>query len=441
MLFPKVSDIMVHNVLKISRKETLEAAMTTMYESDHRNIIIEDKENYYILTSSDVISYKLKNYDLKSSLESLTLKKLDLVDANKNILQTLPLLQHSLEYIGVVDGSGHFVGLLTHTDIMNSINPSTLIENLKISDFIKLSKRIKWVEKTQPIIDILQDMTNDTYSSAIVIEDKKPIGIITTKDAIRIFKDECDLSLPIENYMHAPVDTVNESISLQEAIEYMQKHTYKRIVAVNDAGELVAVINQKELISLTYSKWATLMQDYQKELQEINTILESEKQKYEALASVDPLTGLYNRSKFYDLFLSAYKLQQQRESAMSLMMLDIDHFKRINDTFGHNIGDKVLVGIATILRNELRNIDIICRWGGEEFVVLLPTATLDNAQKIAQKIRLAIQKSKIIEEYTITASFGLTAIGKGDTLEGAVERADQALYRSKESGRNQVTLN
>jgi diguanylate cyclase (GGDEF)-like protein len=158
------------------------------------------------------------------------------------------------------------------------------------------------------------------------------------------------------------------------------------------------------------------------------------------MASVDQLTGLYNRYKFTELFVSLYATMVKRENDMSLIMLDIDHFKNINDTYGHNIGDKVLVEISNILKQYFRNVDIVGRWGGEEFVVLVPTANSVNGEKIAEKIRIAIKEAKILDDLQVTASFGITEIKLGDKLEVAISRADEALYEAKNSGRDNTKI-
>lgn len=128
----------------------------------------------------------------------------------------------------------------------------------------------------------------------------------------------------------------------------------------------------------------------------------------------------------------------QRNNNLSLIILDVDHFKKVNDTFGHNIGDKVLVELSRTLLDNLRDIDIVCRWGGEEFVVLLPTANIANASNLADKLRTCIEKLEIDKVGQITASFGVAQVNEGDDMQSVIDRADKALYMAKKSGRNCV---
>jgi diguanylate cyclase (GGDEF)-like protein len=315
------------------------------------------------------------------------------------------------------------------------------MDNYKICDLININKPICKVQEDTKTLDVLTKMVENNLDNVIIERDNQPFGIITTKDVMRLLKSSADLLVDISTYMTSPLETLKETSTLKEAISFMNKKHFKRIVVVNDKDEIVSIMLQRELISLSYSKWATIMKEYSSELSQINELLHKKTKKYEEMASVDQLTGLYNRYKFTELFVSLYGTMVKRENDMSLIMLDIDHFKNINDTYGHNIGDKVLVDISNILKQYFRNVDIVGRWGGEEFVVLVPTANSTNCEKLADKIRRAIQEAKILDDLEVTASFGITQIKLGDTLEIAISRADEALYDAKNSGRNTIKIN
>jgi diguanylate cyclase (GGDEF)-like protein len=210
---------------------------------------------------------------------------------------------------------------------------------------------------------------------------------------------------------------------------------------VDDYGNMSGIVTQKELISLSYSRWAMLIKEHHEELTQINASLLHKSKKYEVMASTDSLTGLYNRRKFLELYNSSVLTMEQRGNDMSLLILDIDYFKKVNDTFGHGVGDGVLIQISHALLKNLRNIDIVCRWGGEEFVVLLPAVDLNNAMFLAEKLRCSIEAMNIDTVGKVTASFGVTQVNIGDDLEDVVARADAALYEAKASGRNCVRAN
>jgi diguanylate cyclase (GGDEF)-like protein/PAS domain S-box-containing protein len=167
----------------------------------------------------------------------------------------------------------------------------------------------------------------------------------------------------------------------------------------------------------------------------------SERKAFEAelrnLAVTDTLTGVWNRRQGTEL-LAADLSARRPGQALSLLMLDIDHFKAINDTFGHQAGDHVLIEIASRLRRSLRGNDMVARWGGEEFIVLLRDCALPDARRLAEDIRAAIAEVPFGVLGSLTVSIGAAEIRANEDLTSWLGRADQALYRAKRAGRNEV---
>lgn len=161
------------------------------------------------------------------------------------------------------------------------------------------------------------------------------------------------------------------------------------------------------------------------------------KNQLETLITMDPLTQVFNRNKIDDIVTNDGKrLAYSAEIDVAVLVIDIDLFKNINDTYGHEEGDKVIVFIADTIKESVRSIDIIIRWGGEEFVVILPECSLGNARSQAEKIRSAVENSPD-NTHNVTVSIGLSMY-KHDNFLHAVTDADKALYAAKESGRNKV---
>jgi len=438
MKFPLISEVANTDIDLIDISKSIETAVDVMMQNDHRSVILRDGETFKILNVLDVLRIQRDNLDLSLPLKSLKLKTIPTIRYDRNILDTLEYLSNSVEQICVLNDENSLYGLLTHTDITTHIDPHTLMDNYRLSDFLKIGRRMKWVSKNTIISDLINDMLNGPLDNAIVVENMEPVGILTTKDLMMLVKQKVDLNVEISKYMSSPVDTIQKDASIKEALEFIQNKGYKRVVVVDDGGKLSGIISQKELISLTYSRWATLMKEYQDELHEINSMLTNKNREFETMASTDTLTGLYNRYKFSELYLSSYRSMSQRHNSMSLLLIDIDNFKNVNDTYGHNAGDKVLVQVAHTLLKTLRNIDIVARWGGEEFIVLLPTANLDNAKKIAEEIRSQVEKLEIDSVERVTISLGVSLVEEGSEMEDIINCADKALYLAKKSGRNCV---
>lgn len=170
----------------------------------------------------------------------------------------------------------------------------------------------------------------------------------------------------------------------------------------------------------------------------------------EQMAGTDPLTRVFNRRVF--LAWCEKELERSRESNLpvSVLFVDFDHFKRINDSFGHHIGDEVLCAAVERMQDSIRGIDVLCRWGGEEFALLLPNAgpeaTLIVAERMRQNIRLVNTRAErfarqVSGEFQLTASIGAATFARGmDTIEGMLQRADAAMYEAKSAGRDRVVI-
>ena len=161
-------------------------------------------------------------------------------------------------------------------------------------------------------------------------------------------------------------------------------------------------------------------------------------EELKVLSTVDELTQLYNRRAFND-FLAQMIVQAQRyNEPLSIAMLDFDHFKKINDRLGHTVGDSVLKQLAEIIQANIRASDVLARWGGEEFILLMPKITLADAARVMDRLRLLVADEDFVGGSTVTMSVGLTELRPGDGFDDLLMRVDEAQYRAKASGRNNV---
>ncbi len=170
----------------------------------------------------------------------------------------------------------------------------------------------------------------------------------------------------------------------------------------------------------------------------------------EHMASTDPLTRVYNRRVFLNWCESEQARSKRMGSPFSVLMLDFDHFKRINDTYGHHVGDQVLCAAVERIQDSVRGLDVLCRWGGEEFAVLLPNASVEATQLVAERVRRNVPSFKsanarfaaeAFDALQLTASIGTaTYDGPSDHFESMLQRADAALYEAKRTGRDRVVI-
>lgn len=187
-------------------------------------------------------------------------------------------------------------------------------------------------------------------------------------------------------------------------------------------------------------------QNLQAQLETAESRLEVQAVEIEAHISrslTDPLTGLPNRREFNQRLEERMSAWHRRREPFALLMIDVDHFKNLNDRHGHLVGDQVLATVARTIRGAVRVEDAVARYGGEEFAVLLPSITLDQAAIVAEKIREMISRTVIehdAQSIHVTISGGLAAIVTGDTAESIIQKADEALYAAKASGRNRTCI-
>ncbi len=158
---------------------------------------------------------------------------------------------------------------------------------------------------------------------------------------------------------------------------------------------------------------------------------------------MDGLTGLANRFHFDLILGQAIRQGNRNNSLFSLILFDIDDFKKVNDTYGHDGGDKTLIHISSLILDSVREQDLIARWGGEEFVALLPDTEVTAASIVAEKLRLAVEGGRVQsgrDEIQVTCSFGVTQFRKKMEPDELFRKVDQALYQAKESGKNCVII-
>ncbi len=178
----------------------------------------------------------------------------------------------------------------------------------------------------------------------------------------------------------------------------------------------------------------------EQELLEVNQLLDMRGQQLEEIAKTDPLTGAFNRQGIEDAIKTGLLEWRRSRKPLSIIMLDVDHFKKVNDTYGHAVGDSVLTGIVDLVQRNVRAGDMFARWGGEEFVLVCRDTTASDARLLAEKLRSLIAAASFSHGVEITVSMGVAMLGGEETLDQLFIRADMSLYDAKKSGRNRVIL-
>ncbi|WP_100655902.1 GGDEF domain-containing protein [Alteromonas flava] len=309
--------------------------------------------------------------------------------------------------------------------LINGLSPNELMECCLIFIRLIVKEVIKEAGVNGKIVDQLHrslvKMNKEVSSTLSVAQEKLNL---------RIEKDN-SLQSHIDELGEVVTDSKDLELLKQQAQQYLTKmQTSLNERQESDKEEQQALINLLENLQRELNAMETKTLHYRKKLED-----------QRAQAHTDPLTRVPNRIAYNQRMEQEFNRWQRHNTGLCVAIVDIDHFKQINDQYGHAAGDKTLQVIAKHLRGNLRKTDFLARWGGEEFVVLFPDSVLGDILPPLQKLRekLAALPFKFKQQpVSITASFGVAQFVKGDTVESVFERADAHLYKAKKNGRNQI---
>ena len=315
--------------------------------------------------------------------------------------------------------------------MIKAVEPIFLRKELEMINLTLENRVEEAVKQTKSILDAQDNMVILTDLKKTIDANKKFFEYFQVSNLKEFFKkyDSVASSFKKENGLFSEdsingtknwIEIISELSEIDRTVKIENKEGQDRIFTVNiDDYEQKG---EHYVISFTDIT----------ELKEKSNLLEYQ-------ANHDQLTGLFNRQKFNEILTKEIKRERRYENCLSLILFDIDNFKKFNDTYGHQMGDEVLKTISEIVLKNIREHDTVARWGGEEFVVLLPQTDIGGARNVAEKIRkaIAIHEDEIIPE-KITASFGISQLKKEENENDLFRNADKALYSAKEEGKNIV---
>ena len=283
----------------------------------------------------------------------------------------------------------------------------------------------------------------------ILVDSSVPVGrIIFIKDMSPVLRNALITPLLLFGYTLILVITLSSTIfflfdRIVKDISMLRDVAYKfKELDFSDIDKLSSALRkEKRRDELFYLKRAVLTMA--QELEALITQLKSEKDKLEELAYTDPLTGLSNRRFFLEEMKRVLETAKRYKEPLSILMLDVDNFKRINDEYGHDVGDMILKQLAEVIRRSIRSSDIAARFGGEEFIVALPKTDEKGALMVAERIRQEFKKSKVKvdgKDVGTTVSIGVATLDEGYDLDRLIKEADEALYEAKRTGKDKVVI-
>lgn len=284
----------------------------------------------------------------------------------------------------------------------------------------KSPSEIKCVRPEQTLLEMAQKLRANNIGALLVTDQNdKLVGVISERDLVRAVTEfeSAVVERPVSDVMTRSVITCGPDDSIVETLAVMNEKRIRHIPVLE--GEKI-----RAMISIREFDHAC------KHLQ--------------AQARTDELTGLANRRYFMESLVKEFSRFQRYQTPFSIAMLDIDHFKHVNDTFGHDAGDRVLVALAKLLVRELRTFDGVGRLGGEEFAILFANTEVEKAELACERLIAAIRAEEVVTDagtIRFTASFGLTGMsGEMSDCDAIMKQADKLLYEAKNNGRNRVVV-
>lgn len=318
--------------------------------------------------------------------------------------------------------------------MIKAVEPIFLRKELKLVNE-KFDDRIeKVISETKSILDAQDNMVILSSVDAIINANKKFLEYFKVNSVKEFYKKEKSL-----------VNTFKLEYGFfsQKAIT-SNKNWILDIKSLNEIDRVVKILNknnQERIFTVNIDDYGDKEEHYVISFTDI-TELKEKSNLLEYQATHDPLTGLFNRQKFKEIFLKEIKREKRYVNSLCIIIFDIDNFKDFNNDFGHLVGDEVLKILSNIVLNNVREQDSVVRWGGEDFLILLPQTKISGAQQVAEKIRKAIEN---LDDHSIpkqiTASLGLSKFEEDDDEVSIIKKAEDALFIAKKRGKNLVIVN
>ena len=349
-----------------------------------------------------------------------------MVKSNKK-LKNIPIIfvtaktdDETIQRCYEVGGSDYVSKPFNHIELLRRVD-----FHLKFKDKEKLLLKEK--EYAQNIVDLQDNLILVTDGNQVINLNKAVLDFFEAETLFAFQKKYscvCNNFEKEEGYFH---------LGLVEDTTYWIEDVIERL----KSDDVIVAFKDKEQEMHSFAVKAKRFYDlYILTLTDI-TIISKKSKEFEHEANFDTLTQIYNRNMFYQLMEEKLHLANFKRTDISFSIMDIDHFKNVNDTYGHLVGDSVLKQLSALVSKHIRGDDIFARWGGEEFIIALET-DINHATTIIENIRHFIEKESFEAVGRVTCSFGLTDFRKGDTIKSITNRADEALYEAKESGRNRL---
>lgn len=266
MFFPKLSQVATLDVVTIDDQNSIQQAIHLMHEQHIRDVIVTGSKGLRILTAKELIEFRVLEISFDSKLADVELNSVPTLPPDASVIEGLNVIKsHPDEHLCLIDENHKLIGIVSYTDLASCLDPQHLAQTKSLGEIVRLT-RVQRFQPSDAIKDVFLQLNKLKQTAAIIVEDNHPIGIITQSDIIDLLDHQHDWYRPVGEAMTSPILTLDESMSLQEALTFSRRKKIKRLVVVDRQNRISGILHQKDLVALVYQDWSDLLQQQKMQL-------------------------------------------------------------------------------------------------------------------------------------------------------------------------------
>jgi len=430
----KLGSLVNNSITPLKQDNTLEEALKAMKESAISSVVITNELNkpIGIFTEHDALKIIANHTNKELKLKDIMTKDIFYVKEDIYIHDAYVLMeQRNFRHIIVVDVNNIYLGVVTEGDFLRHMGFEEMAKFKCVED--TMSKSILTIDPNTPIPEAAKLMSEKKCDYAIILNENYPSGIINERDITHYCSNQPQVEYKTiavlnQHTMHL----IKKSTSLQEASSMMKQHNVHQLIVVDDNDNLIGLITRHDILKTVHGAYF----DFLLQTIENKTAHEEELQK---LINYDTLTGLPNRLLFKNHLQKSIARAIRNKHILAVVIFDLDRFKDINDSYGHSIGDELLITVAKRLEDRVREGDVVARLGGDEFAVILEHVKHNDdvarvTKEMLENISSIYKLSNGVEVHVDSSAGIVIAPKDGKNVEEIFQHADSALYQAKNDG-------
>jgi len=437
----KLGSIATKTTMPLKEEDNVEFAINYMREHNISSIVVTKNDiPVGIFTEFDAVKIIANHKTKTTKLKDVMTKNVFCVSADKYVHDGYILMEEKgYRHLVVVDEDGKFSGVVTEGDFLRHLGFEEISKQKSVLDF--MSDSILTIDENVKLTKVANLMSEGKCKYAIILKDNIPNSIVSEREIVYYCsKNSLNETKEVKVVANNKLIKIKNTTPLQEASTLMKEHGVHQLIVTDDRGNFVGIITRHDILRAIHGSYFDLLVKTIEDKNEKELLLKKQQKELERLANFDHLTELPNRDLFHKLLEKSAAKALRNGHLTAVILLDLDRFKDINDSYGHSIGDELLILISKRLKNRIRKGDVLARLGGDEFAIILEHITYElDAAKTAQSLLKSIKDPFELSNgvrVTIETSAGIVLLPKDSSdAEKILQYADSALNEAKSAGR------